>query len=216
MKYVNGWFLPEFDSLLSKYAFKSAHPESKYQQDKFDATINLTTKFNLAIDIGANVGFFSTRFCKIFQEVKSFEPSSQNFNCLQENIKIFNNIEIYQLGLGNKEEELFLELPKNIPNCGAFSFKDFIYSEEEKYIEKVKIITLDSLNLKPDLLKIDTQGFEKNVLLGALKTIEQSNPVILAEVAKKGPTKELLDILEPFGYEISWMSNSDKIFTIRK
>lgn len=215
MKCINGWFLPDLDTLLSKSALKSAHPDSGYQQDKLDAAITFVKNFNLAVDIGANVGFFSTRLSKIFNQVKSFEPASQNFECLEENIKIFKNIEIYQLGLGDKEEDLNLELPKDNPNCGAFSFKDFVNSKEEKYIEKIKIIKLDSLNLNPDFLKIDTQGFEKNVLLGALETIKKSNPVILAEVAKKGPTKELLDMLSPLGYDIAWHSNSDKIFIKR-
>ena len=74
---------------------------------------------------------------------------------------------------------------------------------------------LDELNLTPDFIKIDTQGFEKNVLLGSIETIKKTKPVILAEVAKKGPVKELLDILQPLGYEISWASNSDKVFSFR-
>jgi FkbM family methyltransferase len=215
MKCINGWFLPEFDTLLSKSASKSTHPDSGYQQDKLDAALNFVQNFGLAVDIGANVGFFSTRFSKLFSKVISFEPATQNFDCLIANTKMFENIEIYKLGIGDRESELILELPKNIPNCGAFSFKDFVNSDEEKFTEKIKIITLDSLQINPNFLKIDTQGFEKNVLLGSLETIKRSNPVILAEVAKKGPTQELLDILSPLGYEIAWYSNSDKIFTKR-
>ena len=77
------------------------------------------------------------------------------------------------------------------------------------------MFTLDELDINPDFIKIDTQGFEKNVLLGSIETIKKTKPVILAEVAKKGPVKELLDILQPIGYEISWASNSDKVFSFR-
>lgn len=215
MKIVNGWHLPEFDTLLSNHARKSEHPFSRFEQKIFDAAISFVNTYNLAIDIGANVGFFSTRLAKIFKEVQSFEPADKNYSCLKENVKIFNNIKIYKLAIGDKEEELDLELPKDNLNCGAFSFKDFKHIKERKYIERVQIVTLDSLYLNPNLIKIDTQGFEKNVLLGGLETIKRSTPIILAEVGKKGPTKELLDILLPLGYEIMWSSNSDKIFVKR-
>ena len=39
MKNVNGWMIPEFDNLLSKSAAKSPHPESRYQQEIFDAAL---------------------------------------------------------------------------------------------------------------------------------------------------------------------------------
>lgn len=212
MKIVNGWHLPEFDTLLSKHARKSEHPFSRFEQKIFDSAISFVEKFDLAIDVGANVGFFSTRLAKIFKQVQSFEPADKNYSCLKENVKFFNNIKIYKFAIGDKEEELDLELPKDNPNCGAFSFKDFKHIKEGKNVERVKVVTLDSLSLDPNLIKIDTQGFEKNVLIGGLETIKRSTPIILAEVGKKGPTKELLDVLSPLGYEIVWSSNSDKIF----
>lgn len=215
MKNVNGWMIPEFDNLLSKSAAKSPHPESRYQQEIFDAALQFVKNFNQAIDIGANIGFYSTRLCQRFQNVKAFEPSSINFECLKNNTKTFTNIELFHLGLSNLSTELILELPNDIDNCGAFSFIDFVKNESEKHTEKVKVIMLDELNLTPDFIKIDTQGFEKNVLLGSIETIKKTKPVILAEVAKKGPVKELLDILQPIGYEISWASNSDKVFSFR-
>jgi FkbM family methyltransferase len=216
MKNINGWYLPDFDNLLSKQASKSTYPESRYQQEIFDAALTFVTNFNQAVDIGANIGFHSTRLGKLFKNVKAFEPSTINFECLRQNTKSFTNIEIFHAGVGNISTELILELPNDNDNCGAFSFVDFVENTNEKIIEKVKVFTLDELDINPDFIKIDTQGFEKNVLLGSIQTIKKTKPVILAEVAKKGPIKELLDILQPLGYEISWASNSDKVFSFRR
>ena len=36
MKNINGWYLPDFDNLLSTQASNSTHPESRYQQEIFD------------------------------------------------------------------------------------------------------------------------------------------------------------------------------------
>lgn len=215
MKIINGWHLPDFDTLLSKSANNSSYPEINYQQGILDQALSFVANFNQAIDIGANVGYHTVRFSKLFSSVKSFEPASLNFECLIENTKTLENVEKFQLGIGDLNEELFLELEIATGNCGAFSFKDFKHVTENKISEKVEIRRIDEFNFTPDFIKIDTQGFEENVLLGALKTIEKHKPVILAEVAKKKPRRKVLDILEPFGYEISAASNSDSVFSIK-
>jgi FkbM family methyltransferase len=216
MKEINGWVLPDFDHLLSKYANKSQYPKTEYQQGILNEALKFVENFDQAIDIGANIGFHTVRFSYLFNSVKSFEPAQCNYDSLKENTKKLKNVEIFKLGVGDVSAEMKIELPKNSVNCGAFSFKDFLNCEEEKISEKVKVVKLDDFNFFPNLIKIDTQGFEKNVLIGSIETLKKSKPVILAEVAKKGPTQELLDILKPLGYYLSAYSNSDKVFSIRK
>ena len=46
----------------------------------------------------------------------------------------------------------------------------------------MKIVTLDFYGLKPDFIKIDTEGFEGEVLDGAIETIRSSLPSILMEL----------------------------------
>jgi len=45
----------------------------------------------------------------------------------------------------------------------------------------VDILPLDELNLSPDVIKIDTEGYDLEVLLGLKGTIERCRPVILIE-----------------------------------
>ena len=47
--------------------------------------------------------------------------------------------------------------------------------------EKIKIQKLDRLNLKPDLIKIDTEGSELDVIKSSLKTIKKYKPLIIVE-----------------------------------
>ena len=214
MKKINGWCLPEFDTLLSKQARHHPHPTTDYQQEIFDAAIARVRRFGLAIDVGANVGFHTVRLATRFQQVLSFEPAAANYECLEANTDLFSNVVLHKMGLGRDACQLTLELPSDSTNCGAYSLKDFRDQATNKSSETVSIVPLDTLDYDPDLIKIDTQGFEPEVLQGAIKTIERSKPVILAEVAKKGPVQQLLDILAPFGYQMAYATNKDKVFAV--
>ena len=215
MKVINGWHLPELDSLISKQARHHPHPDTDYQQEIFDAALELVHRCRLAIDVGANVGLHTVRLAQRFDRVAAFEPSSINFECLQANTRMFSNVDLHQQALGDRSTTLCLELPKDMANCGAFSFRDFRDSNGDKYQEMVPVITLDSLGLRPGLIKIDTQGFEPQVLRGARETLLAARPVIIAEVAKKGPVAELMEILSPLGYEVAYATNKDKVFAVR-
>ena len=211
-----GWHFPEHDTLLRKQT-NSDYPNSTYQQEVFDNAIKFVKKFNVAIDVGANIGLHSTRLSKLFTNVYSFEPVQTNFECLEVNLKQFSNVTIYKNGLGEKEFETDIMLTSSHShNCGAYSINKFVDSDEETVKETISVKTLDSYNLKPDFIKIDTEGYEMSVLEGAYNTLKTYQPVILAEVAKKGPIKKVLDYLKPFGYELSFITNSDKVFSVPK
>lgn len=49
-----------------------------------------------------------------------------------------------------------------------------------------------------DLLKIDTDGWERDVLCGALETIKASRPVVMFEFCPKCAVRNGFDPLEPF------------------
>lgn len=216
MKIINGWHLPELDSLISKQARHHTHPDTDYQQEVLDAALVLVRNWRLALDIGGNVGLHTVRLAQKFDKVIAFEPSSINYECLQANTQQFANIELRQQALGEQPTTLCLELPEGMANCGAFSFKDFQNLSVAKHQEMVTVIPLDDLDLAPDMIKIDTQGFERQVLMGARRTLAQYQPVIIVEVAKKGPVAELMEILAPLNYEIAYVTNKDKVFAVKK
>ena len=60
------------------------------------------------------------------------------------------------------------------------------YPREDEFFQNYKeqIYTLDSFNLSNvDYIKIDTDGFEYDIIQGALKTIEKNKPIIICEAA---------------------------------
>ena len=76
MKDVNGWIVPDFDRVIAKQC--RLFPETHYQQDILNWALFNIKNFNLAVDVGANIGLHSVRFAQKFSQVESFEPFSIN------------------------------------------------------------------------------------------------------------------------------------------
>ena len=59
----------------------------------------------------------------------------------------------------------------------------------------VKMITLDSLNLHPDVVKVDVQGYELQVLKGAADTFTRCQPITIVET----PSNPVVSLLANYG-----------------
>ena len=62
---------------------------------------------------------------------------------------------------------------------------------------KVRVLALDSLGLKPDLIKLDVEGFEQQALKGLENTLRRHLPAILIEINN---IKRWLPFLKALGY----------------
>ena len=151
-----GWYFPDFDQHFARTV--SQYPSTDYQQATIDEAVEHVKNFNCAVDVGGNIGLHTVRFSPLFRLVHSFEPTTTNFECLQKNTQTLDNVILYQLGLGNKAETVTIQLPVDANNCGNFSIVDFANNTEQTVDETIKIQTLDSFELAPDLIKIDVQG----------------------------------------------------------
>ena len=141
------------------------------------------------IDIGAHKGetidFFLNNF--LINRILAFEPNEELYNQLRKNNKYLNkNISIYNFGVGKKYEIKYLNIMSDSAsstfhkinqNTDYFKKKKRIISffdqnkEFMKKTQKVKVINLSKIILdnkikEIDILKIDTEGFEYNVLKG--------------------------------------------------
>jgi FkbM family methyltransferase len=135
----------------------------------------------IIFDVGANEGQSIKRFTSVFPRstIHSFEPIQ---DCYKKLIKIFNkkNIIINNIALGEKECERTFFINKNSYTSSFLKINDkyneLVNFDRVKKTESKKITTLDkyvklhSIN-KIDILKIDTQGYELNILRGAKKSL---------------------------------------------
>ena len=81
-----------------------------------------------------------------------------------------------------KKGEKIFYTSENETYAESFSLNKNKYLENE---EKIEVINLDSLNFdeKIKLIKIDAEGHEPEILLGATKLISRDNPVLLIETS---------------------------------
>jgi FkbM family methyltransferase len=183
------------------------------------------------IDIGAHVGTYSFLTAPHFNHVHSFEPNKEIYNYLCGNIALRNQsdrVDTYNLGLSNKEDELTYY--KRSHDGGGNGFEDIKSTEATENMGKLKVKTLDSYNFNNiGFIKIDVEGHERNVLLGAKKTLKANNyPPILFESWTPGEhvhhdidyvTKlrnELFDTIKGFGYTITSFNGCSEIFLATK
>ncbi|MFH1132443.1 MAG: FkbM family methyltransferase [Pseudomonadota bacterium] len=147
------------------------------------------------LDIGANVGFHSISAGLKFDKVFAFEPTPSTFERLSENIRLSNAKNVFAHNLALSSKETNVQLWTNPLNCGANSLKPLL--QIDKYDStpiEVKAISLDDFVNKQnianvDLIKIDVEGYEPDVLAGAINTLERDRPVLFVEIL----AAELLD-----------------------
>jgi FkbM family methyltransferase len=164
-------------------------------------------KGDTVIDVGGNMGFFVLILNELIGnsgKIYSFEPSKRLTNRLASTVQINNikNVEIVNLALGEKEGTTSLYY--NPKQSGLSS----IVSHEENgfFKEEIKITTLDSfskaISNRISFIKIDTEGYEPQVLIGAKELIKKDKPIIYIELGgdHQSSSIEALKVLKELGY----------------
>jgi len=151
--------------------------------------------FHTIIDAGANVGQFALAAAQRFPmaEIYCFEPVPDVYEILKSNIKNFAKITAYNYAVGSTTGKIPFYRHDYTPASSAMVIQGDkenhnrmnCDSKHTKTIE-VDIFRLDDLismleiNIEqPTLLKLDVQGYEKNVLQGAEKTLESIDYIAL-------------------------------------
>lgn len=159
----------------------------------------LITKFNYIVDVGANIGCHTISYGMFNSNAKiwAFEPQRKLFEILGRNVErnSLQNVELFNCGVGHKSMELELDpvetMETDLTNGG--------YNKAGLGIgkggEKMKIVTIDSLDLPGlDYMKIDVEGAEGLVIMGAQETIKKYKPVIFFEHNHKTINPTLVDL----------------------
>tara|TARA_B100001057_G_C22782770_1_gene924326 strand:- start:116 stop:781 length:666 start_codon:yes stop_codon:yes gene_type:complete len=217
MKKIRDYYIPDTDTHFIKYLEKFEH----YQEAQRNRALSYVKNWRLAIDIGANIGLWSKDLSSFFDRLVCFEPNEFCIDYLKKNIDL-NKSTINSFALGSKNETKDLLIHST--NSGASSFinktktgydykSNPIYGEfsvETKALN-VEVKKLDSFKYTNiDFIKIDVQGFELEVLEGAIKTLINNDPILCIEEDSPGDSKSL-KFLEDYNYQVIDIINKEHI-----
>lgn len=177
-------------------------------------------KINLVFDIGANTGQFATELRKIGYdgEIISFEPLSEPYSILQKSATKDHLWKIAErAAIGQEDGEVEINISTTSTSSSILKMLDshIIAAPNTTTIGKeiVPLKKLDSIsynyihNTSKLLLKIDTQGYEEQVLKGATETIKKTS-VLQVEISLielyQGQKLfvEMIQIIEEMGFEL--------------
>ena len=207
MKQVKGWWLPDTDTDFDRWIL-----DGEYQKIQRDAILKFVNKDGNAIDIGAHVGFWLRDMCKQFKYVYAFEPIEEVRQCLDKNVGA-ENYSTYSFGLGAKNDIIKVNYnPAETGNTHA--------SKDGN--QTITIRKLDDMNLpKIDYIKVDTEGFEIEVLKGGENMIKEYKPFVHVEVKerilqKQGiSSNDVEDYLTSINYKEVMRVNSERVYSYR-
>ena len=164
-------------SFKNKLKEKLGAPDQKYT---FKRLKKLGYQPKLALDIGAYDGAWAASFLTIFPEAKilMLEGQESKKDILKQKSDINKQLHFQIALLGSAEQEVEL----NIYETASSVLKE--NNETGATIEIRTLITLDQLTkntpfAQPDFIKIDTQGYELEILKGAEKTMQHAQFILL-------------------------------------
>lgn len=194
---------------------------------------NLLSEINpkSIIDIGSNKGQFILLTKGLFKNLffYSFEPQKSQIKIQKKIFEKLNNIKYFNFALGKKKSIKKFYITNRNDSSSFFKIsnnlkknKDYKIIKEEKIIIKrvSKVLNLRKIK-KPIIVKIDVQGYEKNVLEGFGKSIKYIDFFIIevsnSEMYKNQPkSKEIINFLLKKNFKIKKKNEWNKIQTSKK
>jgi len=150
-----------------------------------DRIIELVKDKQNVIDVGAHVGITTVHWLMAgFKRVDCFEINPSHYECLLENTVEYKDQITYH-PVGCSYETKTLEAAYRSPNnSGSFQMLDehVAAAIPDKHKFLVDVVPLDNFKFESvSLIKIDVEGWEYEVLRGAMSTVREHQPILFVE-----------------------------------
>jgi len=187
---------------------------------------------SLFVDVGANAGVYCLRLAHNFQKVYAFEPNPSVLPILRKRIEAeaMNNVTVFPIALSNVtgqfpfftdahegfdgSVETLLPVFKYNPGNDSRAGPMHTYVGEKNV--PVHVDTYDNqIDEIADLVKIDVEGAEFQVLMGAKKSLSNGRiRRIMVELHDADAKKQLIDILSSYGFAVKELDSHPRFLGI--
>jgi FkbM family methyltransferase len=145
----------------------------------------------LALDIGANEGFWSRELAEHFDLVHAYEPQL-GLTSAPENVQVFNS------AVGRTSGRAMLKRYADSGHATIVEREDAGYGPLVA-AEEVDLIALDDYyGGDVDFLKIDVEGAEVGVIRGAQVMLAQAHPPLVVEIHSVQARAQVLELLSSY------------------
>lgn len=173
-------------------------------------------KGEVLFDIGANVGTYSLYAASKGSKVYAFEPESQNYALLNQNVYLNNlsyKITALNIALSNQSKLGHLNMQNFMPGSALHNMDSNLDFNKKEFApafkQSVLSLTLDDLISLyalevPNHLKIDVDGGERSIIEGASKTLAHPKlkSVLIELNIDLAEDREIIDLLKEKGFSV--------------
>ena len=175
---------------------------------------------DLVLDIGANEGQFAKKIIQYGynKEILSFEPIKSVHKQLLINSKKYQNWKIYKsCAFGKSTSTKKINISKNTVSSSFLKINkihldiepnaEFVGKENVKLLSLNNFLNKKKFRSKKIFIKIDTQGYEKNIILGGNKVLNKVTGIMIETAISKVYKSEaiyldMIKLMKKFGFKI--------------
>ena len=213
------------DSVLSELIYFG-----NFEEEELTFFSNYIKKDWVIFDVGANIGLHSLYASKLVGpngRVISFEPVRKTYERLEENIERndVDNVDTYNIALS--DETGVAAITTSLDGFDAWNS----IAGNQKFIgdrfteERIVTQTMDGFisehcpDVRIDFIKIDTEGWELNVLKGGAQYLKDNSPVLMVEYAMNvlenfdRKLEDIFDLLTSYGYFLYRYNHKNDTFS---
>ena len=201
-------------------------------KDITQAKVNFFKKFapegSMCIDIGANIGEHTVSMALAVGQsgtVLSFDPNPIVFDILKANAglnTLMTNIKPFNCAVSDTDSEYYYNSSEASFSNGGISIEKVNKHGKFQLEQKIKGVNLNDFlhqNFKNDLsklrlIKVDTEGYDKEILKSIAPIISQYKPIIIAECFPRLTTTERVDLyntIAKHGYDLYYFRDIDRL-----
>jgi FkbM family methyltransferase len=163
------------------------HISGVFEPHMVDLFDTLVKPSDTVLDIGANIGCTAILFGNRARNVVCFEPSPTTFKFLQQNVAAAGLINVKPVNLGLGKTAGRFELTFSTDNRSGGFVSNKMQASAGHQIEAIEIAQGDAFMAacgpgRVDFIKIDVEGFERDVIEGLRATIETDRPIVTLEL----------------------------------
>ena len=196
-------------------------------QEKVDFFRKLAPEGSMCIDIGANIGEHTVSMALAVGKsgmVLSFDPNPIVFDILKANAELnpqFTNIKPFNCAISETDSEYYYNSSEASFSNGGISIEKENNHGKFQLEQKIKGVNLNTFlhqNFEKDLsklrlIKVDTEGYDKEILKSIAPVIAKYKPVIIAECFPKLNKAERIDLFNTIakhGYDLYYFRDIDR------